>query len=86
MKTHTPKAKCRREVPDTANKICVSNIPGLILQTSKLWNCSNLFGDLKAFVMVRDRDGTGESRVSSAKLSMMNTTNKSAGHCLFRIH
>ena len=50
------------EVPDTANKICVSNLPGY-LTDEQVVELLKSFGDLKAFVMVRD-NGTGESRVS----------------------
>ena len=51
------------EVPDTANKICVSNLPSY-LTDEQVMELLKSFGDLKAFVMVRDI-GTGESRVSS---------------------
>lgn len=51
------------EVPDTANKICVSNLPGY-LTDDQVIELLKSFGDLKAFVMVRD-NGTQEARVSS---------------------
>jgi splicing factor U2AF subunit len=53
------------EVPDTANKIRVSNIP-LYLTDDQVTELLVSFGDLKSFVLVRD-NGTGESRVSFAK-------------------
>lgn len=50
------------DVPDTANKIRVSNIPPYLTddQVSELLVS---FGDLKSFILVRD-NGTQESRVS----------------------
>jgi splicing factor U2AF subunit len=53
------------EVPDTANKIRVSNIP-LYLTDGQVKELLVSFGDLKSFILVRD-NGTGESRVSFAK-------------------
>ena len=50
------------EVPDTANKILVSNIP-LYLTDDQVTELLVSFGDLKSFVLVRD-NGTQESRVS----------------------
>lgn len=51
------------EVPDTANKLCVSNIPPDLTddQVSQLLAA---FGELKAFVLLRD-NGMEESRVSA---------------------
>ena len=48
------------EVPDTANKVCVSNIP-LYLSDEQVTELLTSFGPLKAFVLVKDR-GTEESR------------------------
>jgi splicing factor U2AF 65 kDa subunit len=48
------------EVPDTANKVCVSNIP-LYLNDEQVTELLTSFGPLKAFVLVKDR-GTEESR------------------------
>lgn len=48
------------EVPDTANKICVSNIP-IYLTDAQVTELLGTFGELKAFVLVAD-NGTGESR------------------------
>ena len=50
------------DVPDTANKICVSSIP-LYLNDEQVTELLVSFGELKAFVLVRD-NGTQESRVS----------------------
>jgi len=50
------------EVPDTANKICISNLPPY-LTDDQVVELLKSFGDLKAFVLVRD-EGTQESRVS----------------------
>ena len=49
------------DVPDTANKICVSNIP-LYLTDEQVTELLVSFGELRAFVLVRD-NGTQESRV-----------------------
>ena len=48
------------EVPDTANKVCVSNIPAYLTDEQVVELLSS-FGSLKAFTMVRD-NGTQESR------------------------
>ncbi len=48
------------EVPDTANKVCISNIP-LYLSEDQVTELITSFGPLKAFVLVKDR-GTEESR------------------------
>ena len=47
-------------VPDTANKICVTNIP-LYLTDDQVTELLTSFGALKSFVLVKDRD-TEESR------------------------
>lgn len=49
-------------VVDTQNKICVSNIP-LYLTDEQVTELLVSFGDLRAFVLVKD-NGTEESRVS----------------------
>ncbi|RMD41655.1 hypothetical protein DV735_g3500, partial [Chaetothyriales sp. CBS 134920] len=48
------------EVPDSANKICVSNLP-TYLTDEQVVELLKSFGDLRAFAMVRD-SSTGESR------------------------
>ena len=48
------------DVPDTANKICVSNIP-VYLNDAQVTELLGTFGELKAFVLVADM-GTSESR------------------------
>ena len=48
------------EVPDTANKVCVSNIP-LYLTEEQVTELLTSFGPLRSFVLVKDR-GTDESR------------------------
>jgi splicing factor U2AF 65 kDa subunit len=50
------------EVPDTANKICITNIPPF-LTDEQVTELLGSFGELKAFVLVKD-NGTQESRVS----------------------
>ena len=55
------------EVPDTANKIRVSNIPPY-LTDDQVQELLVSFGDLKSFILVRD-NGTQESRVSTECLS-----------------
>jgi splicing factor U2AF 65 kDa subunit len=49
-------------VPDTQNKICIANIP-LYLTDDQVTELLVSFGELKAFVLVKD-NSTGESRVS----------------------
>jgi splicing factor U2AF subunit len=49
-------------VMDTQNKICMSNVP-LYLTDEQVTELLVAFGDLKAFVLVKD-NSTGESRVS----------------------
>lgn len=51
-------------VPETQNKICVSNIP-TYLTDDQVTELLQSFGELKSFVLVRDR-GTEESRVGVA--------------------
>lgn len=54
-------------VVDTPNKICISNIP-LYLTDEQVTELLRSFGELKAFVLVKD-NSTGESRVChSARL------------------
>lgn len=50
------------EVPDSPNKICVSNIPPFIPE-EPVTMLLVAFGELKSFVLVKDKS-TGESRVS----------------------
>jgi splicing factor U2AF subunit len=50
------------EVPDTANKIAITNLPPY-LTDDQVVELLKSFGDLKAFVLVRDNDAP-ESRVS----------------------
>jgi len=47
-------------VPDSANKICVSNIPPYLTE-EQIVELLKSFGDLRAFTLVKD-NGTGESR------------------------
>lgn len=51
------------EVPDTANKLAITNLP-LFLTDDQVIELLKAFGDLRAFVLVRDRDAE-ESRVCS---------------------
>lgn len=51
------------EVPDSPNKICVSNIP-LYIPEEPVTMLLKSFGELKSFVLVKD-SGTEESRVST---------------------
>lgn len=55
-------------VPDTANKICVSNIPQY-LTDEQVTELLTSFGSLKSFVLVKDRD-TDESRVRLSRSSI----------------
>ena len=48
------------QVPDTANKVCISNLP-LYLQEEQVTELVSSFGPLKSFVLAKDRD-TDESR------------------------
>lgn len=50
------------EVPDSPNKICISNIPTYINEEAIIMLLKS-FGDLKSFVLVKDA-ATEESRVS----------------------
>ena len=54
------------EVPDTQNKISVTNIP-TNLTDEQIVELLATFGELRAFVLVKDR-GTEESRVSFARI------------------
>lgn len=47
-------------VPDSANKVCVANIPAYLTE-EQIIELLNSFGDLRAFSLVKD-NGTGESR------------------------
>lgn len=53
------------EVPDSPNKICVSNIPQFI-QEEAVTMLLKSFGELKSFVLVKDAS-TEESRVGSSR-------------------
>lgn len=72
-------------VPDTANKICVTNIPQY-LTDDQVTELLTSFGALKSFVLVKDRD-TEESRVSRVfpVFAWHSSSNFSAGHRLLRI-
>jgi splicing factor U2AF subunit len=50
------------DVPDSANKICVTNIP-IYIPEEPVTMLLKSFGELKSFVLVKD-SGTDESRVS----------------------
>lgn len=56
------------EVPDTANKLAVTNLP-VFLTDDQVIELLKAFGELRAFVLVRDSDAQ-ESRVSPLPLSM----------------
>jgi splicing factor U2AF 65 kDa subunit len=58
-------------VVDTQNKICVSNIP-LYLTDEQVMELLVAFGELKAFVLVKD-NGTEESRVRHLSYSYVST-------------
>jgi splicing factor U2AF 65 kDa subunit len=60
------------EVPDTANKLAVTNLPPFLTDDQVL-ELLKAFGDLKAFVLVRDSDSP-ESRVSFARGTTRNNT------------
>jgi splicing factor U2AF subunit len=60
------------EVPDSPNKICVSNIPTFI-QEEQVTMLLVSFGELKSFVLVKD-SGTDESRVSRQHLKLRTMT------------
>jgi splicing factor U2AF subunit len=55
-------------VPDSANKICVTNIP-TYLTDEQVTELLISFGALKSFVLVKDR-GTEESRVGNNSFSL----------------
>ena len=60
-------------VPDTQNKISVTNIP-LYLNDEQVTELLVAFGELKAFVLVKD-SSTEESRVSTADNVLQVCTN-----------
>jgi splicing factor U2AF subunit len=59
------------EVPDTANKISITNIPSYLTEEQVI-ELIKSFGDLKAFVMVKD-NGTGEPRVCRLSIPLLQT-------------
>jgi splicing factor U2AF subunit len=66
------------EVPDSPNKICVSNIPAYIPEEPVTMLLKS-FGELKSFVLVKDAS-TEESRVSTSSLINLSfTTNELQG-------
>lgn len=69
------------EVPDSPNKICISNIPTYINEEAIIMLLKS-FGDLKSFVLVKDA-ATEESRVSSDISLPFNVLRlTSPGNCL----
>ena len=81
---YTPR-EVSAEVPDTANKISLTNIPPY-LTDDQVTELVKSFGDLKAFVTVRDT-GTQEFRVSIATSVNcdLRTLLTHLGYCIFRI-
>lgn len=72
------------EVPDSPNKICVTNIP-LYIPEEPVTMLLKSFGELKSFVLVKD-SGTEESRVSIASILFSTATKKGfLGYCILRI-
>lgn len=70
-------------VPDSPNKICISNIPPY-LNEEQVKELLVAFGELKALVLVAD-SGTGESRVSSEFESCLCACANCIGNRLLRI-
>ena len=68
------------EVPDSPNKICVSNIPAYIPEEPVTMLLKS-FGELKSFVLVKDAS-TEESRVSSELTQSYMSKLTFLGHCL----
>jgi splicing factor U2AF subunit len=60
-------------VLDTQNKICLSNVP-LYLTDEQVTELLVAFGELKAFVLVKD-NSTGESRVRQSMAQYSKTAN-----------
>lgn len=72
------------EVPDSPNKICVSNIP-LYIPEEPVTMLLVSFGELKSFVLVKDQE-TEQSRVSTFALSNRLIANLYfLGNCILRI-
>lgn len=71
-------------VVDTQNKICISNIP-LYLTDEQVTELLVSFGELKAFVLVKD-SSTEESRVSFISVTRQPLiANTSSGNCILRV-
>ena len=70
-------------VPDTQNKISVTNIP-LYLTDDQVTELLVAFGQLKAFVLVKD-NSTEESRVCTISVVLWPDAHNSTGNCLLRI-
>lgn len=73
------------DVPDTPNKICVSQIPAN-LTDDQVMELLQSFGELKAFVLVKDSD-TEESRVCNTNYHSSHTSSltPSLGNRLLRV-
>lgn len=71
------------EVPDSPNKICVSNIPSFIPE-DQVTSLLVAFGALKSFVLVKDKE-TGESRVCSLLFIDCNLTLTLLGYRILRV-
>jgi splicing factor U2AF subunit len=73
------------EVPDTANKLAVTNLPPFLTDDQVL-ELLKAFGELRAFVLVRDNDAQ-ESRVSPPITGRtLGKVNMYAGNRVLRIH
>jgi splicing factor U2AF subunit len=71
------------EVPDSPNKICVSNIPQYIPEEPVTMLLKS-FGELKSFVLVKD-SSTEESRVSGVYPSVVSVLLTYQGYCFLRV-
>ena len=71
-------------VPDTPNKISITNIPS-ILTDEQISELLVTFGELKAFVLVKE-NGTEESRVSLfSSITLPTNFDTLKGHCILRV-
>lgn len=72
------------EVPDTANKISITNLPQY-LTDDQVIELLKSFGELKAFVLVRDNDAQ-ESRVRPNSYQSLTKSLIIPGNCILRVH
>ena len=72
------------EVPDTANKISITNLPQY-LTDDQVIELLKSFGELKAFVLVRDNDAQ-ESRVSPNSYQSLTKSLIIPGNRILRVH